>query len=1179
MELPPPDDLESDYDLPPADPVEGSESKLRRLGRQAYASLLDTPSIVPGLYALLGMGTEKLGLPLPGADAALQMTKRMGEWANETAGTTQVEDTADAAARVAASIALPIPGGWIKSLLPVQAALKAAPKTTKLVGNIAEVLTPATVNPSAARYALGGGVGVGLYEAGNALENDPSYKSLLPNMGQDRTQLALPPPDDAADPDRIGVALPMPDPPDDDKWSNLAMVGGAAAMAIPAWYAMRRSGGMLRSATIAGPDPELTPFKTATTPGESLITQTQDAKHVLTSQLGRATDDVTEKAFEQQIDLMTRAGGAAQIDTILKSGIYPGGAIRGPAMVVVQKEFQQLTPEAQQRISQGMVGQDLLENRAYIRKSTKDPNRTTDLPGIDDATAKSWAQALEGDAQSNLFAMRLRQTMRDALEYAAQEGRISKSQLTKMLRERPMYVPMRRAGEDLSESEFNMLLQRTTEAGKGAQEVLNPIQSAESYIAELTRRTMNNTVRRDWLDKMKTTTDQGLLNSFKQVDEWSSDAVTIYRDGKPEHYVFADPLVKKALELNPIMANSAWAAGFRSFNQQNQTGVFAPLKSVRSMIWDTIAAANYREAGRSFGLLDGALQAASNGKFAFRGDIVGGIGSAAIGLGRTAGARLAATIAEGIEADLRSGTGMWNQLPKPMATMVATRMRDAYLNSVYHAFERGGRNAALLNDDMLQASQMLKGSTDRLKNSAFGRAMGDTGLASLWRFYTQTLDTLQNAVKVQYVAENMGRAPTDQLVHEARSIGGGDMSLRGLGRVDKATSTTPAADKTIGLLAGSTKLAADWLPYANATLQGLAKLGEVAARPGQRMTFVAGLAGSVGSIAAASVILNSGMSPEWREAYWSMPSWWRMSNIPLPVGDKFGDMITVPVPPELSPVVAMVQNGVDQMLGLSNGQAAGIGPDMWQAIKDTVGFPMPPMFNAALALGGGRASIEQGIQEIPTSKVVPGYSHAGAVLPANITEALASIAGSSATMLLETASAIANKGGVGPAEGVDAAAIRGGQQLLGDTTRNVPVFGSLWGGARDYSSNEVSKSLAVKMQALDNMDNALRNAQPRGGIMPVPTSANPAFNSAAMQVRFYLTKNPAVQQLKRDIKTQQNTVEGLNAIYPKTADTMGQLSGAKRELRNMRDKLARQISDMEASIGRSLEEIDPQKVQ
>lgn len=298
-----------------------------------------------------------------------------------------------------------------------------------------------------------------------------------------------------------------------------------------------------------------------------------------------------------------------------------------------------------------------------------------------------------------------------------------------------------------------------------------------------------------------------------------------------------------------------------------------------------------------------------------------------------------------------------------------------------------------------------------------------------------------------------------------------------------------------------------------------------------------------------------------------------MSNIPLPVGDKWGDFITVPVPPEFTPFVAMVQNGADQLLGLSNGQAAGLGPDMWQALTDTVGMPMPPAFNAILALGGGRASLENGIQEIPTSRVVPGYSHAGAVLPANMTEALSSILGSSAKMFLETLNAVADKAGYG-APG-DAALQRGATQLGHEVKQNVPVVGQLWAGARDYSSNEVSKQLSKKMQSLDNIENQMRNMSGRGPVTPVPMAANPAFNSTAMQMKVYLTKNPFILQLKQQIKSQQNTIEGLNAIYPKTVATAQELSGSKRELRNMRDKLARQISDMEYSLGRPLEELDP----
>ena len=1167
--LPPPDPIDDLPALPPPDPIEG-EGRLKRFGRQALAGLLDTVTLPTGLYGLVGSGVRALGGNLPGTDAALQKTEELSNWVNEVAGTTPTADTTDAIARVAGSIAMPIPGSWFAKLA------QNTNKAGKVGLNVLELLTPGTVKPSAGRYIAGETIGVGIHEAANALTGDPTYTSQLPDFGQDRPSLpALPP----ADPVNAPVALPPADP-QDDNWSGVKVAGGAALLAAPVlWYTMRRgSGGMLRSDTIKGADPEAFVPQTATTTWEALRTQTQDASYVLSSQVGRAAGDQARKDFEQLIDLTTRAGGGAVIDSALKSGVYPGGAVRGPSMLVTQKTFQQLPPDMQELVSNGIIGQELVESRAALHRKYRD-NRVTDLPGIDTQTARQWANDLQANPTAQAIAIDVRQSMRDALQFAAQEGRISQRQFHEMTEQRPNYMSMRRAGDDLSDAQFDMLLKRTEEPNMGAQEVLNPIQSAESYVSELMRRTMNNTVRRQFIDTLDNNAinNPELFRSYKRVDNYSPDAVTIYRNGEAEHYVFADPLVKKALELNPIMANSVWAAGLRSVYQQNQTGIFAPLKSVRSLIWDTIAATNYREGGRSFGLLDTALQAASNGKYALRGDLIGGTASAALGLLRTGGARLAASLAEGIEADLKSGSGIWTTLPPSMSQMIATRMRDAYLNSVYHAFEQGGRNAALLQDDMLQASQMLKKGTDLFKNTKLEQMMGSSGVTSLYRFYTGVLDTLQNAAKVQYVAENMGRAPTSTLVREARSIGGGDMSIRGLGRVPDASSTAPnlgtliRGDTVLGAIGGGAKTVADWFPYANATLQGLTKLGSVAMR--DRTNFVAGLAGSVGSIAAASAILNSGMSPEWREAYWSQPAWWRMSNIPLPIGDKWGEFITVPVPPEYTPFVAVVQNAVDQMYGLSNGQAAGLGSDMWQATTDAVGAPLPPLFNFVLSLAGGKISLEQGISQLPTSKVVPGYQHAGAVLPANITEALASILGSSSRMLLETASAFADKAGYG-APG-DAAFSRGAEQLAQDTKSNVPMIGQLWAGPRDYASNEVSKQLSEKMQALDNIEAQFRNAMNRGPVGPVPITPNSAFNGKAAEMRFYLRANPAILDLKQQIKTHTNIVEGLNSTYPKTKKTNDELSGAKRALRNMREKLARQISDMEATIGRPLEQLDP----
>ena len=1152
--------------LPDFTSTETEDGEVKKFGKQMLAGLLRVGTVPNALYGLASAGTEYLGAPLPGGKRSTEIAQGMRSDINEFVGTTEPQNTREALADVIGSIAVPIPGSTISAVaraIPgLTKLITAAPKTTSVLGNLAEVFTPTVVKPSAGRYAANLGVGLGVQEGMNAYSNDPNYTSQLPDFGQDRVVTDLP----AFGSDDAIVPLPKFEDSGDD-WSNLKVFSGTALAMAGAWYAMRRKpGSMLRAETIAAPDLEAAPFKTATTAPESIITQTQNANYGLVSQLGKATDEATAKEFEQALDLNTRAGGAAQTESVLKSGIYPGGKVRGPSTLSTQLEFQQRDPAFQKLVSDGMVAQDLIESRALIRASTKDPTRVTNLPGLDDATAKAQAQALQANPEAVAMANTVRQTMRNTLEFAKDEGFISPTLFGKLIKQRPNYVPMRPAGESMTDAQFNSMLKRTDEAGKGVSEVLNPIQSAESYNAELMRRVMNNTQRRYWIDNAIMGKDVALKNSFREVKNAAPDTHTIYRNGEAKHYEFADPLTKQALDFSPIMTNGIMGAATKLYQSQT-TGWGSPLKSVRSLEWDTIAAANYREPGRVYGLLDQIVQAASGGKLAYRGDIVGGQVSTAMGFARTAGARIAGELADAIEADLKTSSGMWSKLPPTVAKAVAVRMRDAELNSVWHAFESsGGKSSALLHDDLLQASTKLRSLTDHLKTTQFGQALGEVGLQKLWRYYMATLDTMQSAVKVQYMAENAGRAPTAQLAHEARSIGGGDFAIKGLGRVVGAKSTLEGADSLIGGLGYASQKARDWIPYANPTLQGLTKLGSVWQRDG--MKFIGGLAGSVGSVAAASAILNSSISPEWTESYWNAPAWWRMSNVPLPVGDTWGEFVTVPIPPEFSLMVAGTQNAIAQLFGLDNGMSAGMGPDMLQALSDTVGLSAPVAVNALMAAGGAKLSLTQGIQSLPESRVVPGYTHGGSVMMTNVQEVLSSILSTSAKRTIEMANAFATSPG-------DAGAVSAMEQGWEDTKRAVPGFGSLWAGAVDSATNDVSLGLSKKMDALDRIETQLRNMNARGATSPVDAGNNPTFTAQSMQAIQHLRTNPAVLELKQNIKSISNNIETLNRIYPKREGTMQEIGGLKRELRNMREKLGRQITTMEQSLGTALEDIIP----
>ena len=97
----------------------------------------------------------------------------------------------------------------------------------------------------------------------------------------------------------------------------------------------------------------------------------------------------------------------------------------------------------------------------------------------------------------------------------------------------------------------------------------------------------------------------------------------------------------------------------------------------------------------------------------------------------------------------------------------------------------------------------------------------------------------------------------------------------------------------------------------------------------------------------------------------------------------------------------------------------------------------------------------------------------------------------------------------------------------------------------------------------------------RGATSPVDAGNNPTFTAQSMQVIQHLRTNPAVLELKQNIKSISNNIETLNRIYPKREGTMQEIGGLKRELRNMREKLGRQITTMEQSLGTALEDIIP----
>lgn len=1166
-------------------------AKLKRVGKQAVASVLDVGGL-PFLYNLLGKGTEKLGVTLPGAEAAGELSHKLENWANETAGTTPAEDTADAVGRVGGML-IPVPGNFIKAIPGIAQLISKAPKTMNAVGNVAEVVTPFVPNPSAGRFIANAAVGTGIFEGANALTNNPNYTSLFPNVGQDRPQAATVYGEPHGEiPTAYGEPAPSP-AESNGFWSEitptnagLALIGIAGGAKVI--HSMLRQPKPLRTDTIAAPADDALKYGTATTPHERTVTETLDHTYAPVSQIRRTAGEAAAKDAEETFDLFTGAGGTEQVKVYLNTGELPGGH-RGVALKDVQLEAEQLRPDQVDKLSKGMLAQDIIESRAYIRKQTNNSTLRTDLPGWSDADAFKHYTAMMADPDALKLSMKIRQSMNDALLWAAKEGNlISMRDFYKFTNKRSLYVPMLRAGEELGDKAFDMLRKRTMQEDKGASEVLNILSASEEYITSILKRAMDNKATLKAVDYLAYGRDPLVTKAMKLVAEAGPNTVKVFREGKKELWDFQDPMMARSLELNPRMAHNI-ATQSKAVVQLASTGL-TPWTAIRSLFWDPQMAALNKGPERTYGPLSWAVDAASGGKLRLPiGDPLAMLSTGA-GVVRTAGARLAQHLSDNILTDLNTSTGIWKHLDSGLVgagvqpgltRKVADAMRDAYLNSVYHAFEKGGQNSTMLRSDLTQTSQLLDSVTHSFKDTRTGQRFGEMA-GPLWNFYKAAIDTMHVATKVQYLKENMHRAPIETLLKESRTITGGDPTKRGLGRVHNAETSMkgvngvlPKIGNTLerlgnegafGVSLGSmAKFASNYVPWANPSMQGAANMFRTISRDGWSYPIAAS---PIFGLAVASAVLNSSISDEHTESYWNMPSWMRIGSIYLPFGDGISDSLKFPLSPENVMINAVAQHATEALLNLRQGHyKTPFGEDVLEVLSATYGFPMPPPAQAVLAVGG----IDQNFNQMRDSPVRPGYVGVASLVPQRVQEIWSSLTGTTGQILIATGDAMngAPKG---------KAMEYGWGQLALQVKSRMPLVSTLWAGPLESAANAESRTLNQKLGAIENIQEALRNTDPRSGrVVPIESPTNPRFNERARELSYFFGRNPEIISLKQEIKSVTNQIA--NGMDPPPQDKQAReaVSYLRRDLRRLRTRLSDMIQSAENYLGMKLEELDPSK--
>lgn len=710
----------------------------------------------------------------------------------------------------------------------------------------------------------------------------------------------------------------------------------------------------------------------------------------------RAADE-----FYNLLRAKTRFGAASSTAFSLRTGKFAEYTdLRMPSTVELQERFSVLQKVEQDTLQKGIQAADEMDNRLLARSAIGTrmqtnqaivppqgivgADATATMPKIEAAMSDAELTHMMGEMNANpkLFAMRqeYKQITDTMTTYMHREGLIDAATATQLRQTRPDFMPRKSAKdvpstvgqrlrmsvramttphkiEDqvMREAETMIGNARKLGAGQGALHVLNPLESVEGYVTRIMAYSKRNSVQRSFIDYVSRgpngKKDVRQLVTDQELTHKSGDTVvSIQRNGKLEHYEFADPMVATALRLQPYTA-SAWLAVPRRVFQAGTTGLLEPMFAIgKSLYWDSQVAGSKLVQGRSLGLTDAAFKIAGSnirlGKIADPTAFFRAVG----GIGEDAYAQATDALSLAIVRELENFSPALSKMVQgPAATTVgaikgmggeqwmrglADSMRNQYLKSTRAALQEFGTyNTGYLMDPGEGIASLISKQTGGFSS----RDVPYVG--EVWRGYRGLMEAVNSGVRVAYYSQNvkpgMTRQQLKKLAAEARDLTG-DFSRKGDGAVYGKV--------------------ADALPYANVTVQAMRAYGRAFMRDPKGMFIGATTAAAIPAIGGA--YLMSTMSPELRDWYWNrLPSWVRATHVPIPM---FGattpdEIMMLPLAPELSGVAQLAIAGADYAFGFSDGRIAGDeSTDLKEALAQILGFAAPPLLKAGVAAAGMR---------------------------------------------------------------------------------------------------------------------------------------------------------------------------------------------------------------------------------
>lgn len=904
------------------------------------------PGALSGLYGLASLGTEQLGLPLPGGADALEAASNSRKYWSDFGNYTVRDPENITEAAVAYGPTMLIPGGSINTgskALDIGLGLITPLRQGKLssIGGKVE-----TVLPVAAAEALDPLVATIKDDEGNPLlpKGIPEYSSLaLPEdvaatkaeeaQQQQQQQTAEFTPEELEELAAIeeNDISNLPGGEANTEWTTGGVLGAlaaAAAVGAGAKVAAKTILPLLKGRSgIPAPEDfagqkEVVNVGSVSTDVKAgfsdMLTPMRDAA----KKAGISADEVKQIEADIGTALQPHAM-SSRVLTASYAGELPNSVRTIPNLAVQAQKAANLDPDRLQLLNNALSSADYLDTIAAFNRANPN-NLVTSIPTADGSfthTVGSLNRTV-ADAQADPvlrdIILNERLTYDGLRRYLQEQGAITLQQSAEWAQKFPNYAPRQIAktsgdsllkqaslalpdqerSRDLSDDVLEALIPRVDDPLKTVKpgEGLPPLLSKERYVQSAIRWVMENNAKRNYVDTMRRHSGDTFFKPVDASKKGGENVITFKRNGVSEYYRVNDNTLYNAMLFKPAKIVPIMN-GMRQFYQSTLTGMLNPLFVPASLAYEVSTAPLLAMKGYGVGPLDEILLKLTNGKMSASKYLVDPTVLLSPVTGTTR--HLYGAFLKEFSARLQASgatNGMFSRSLGALgidASALGKVMENAYINSMHYAFNsRGGATTVAMDGGAEGLRSSMAELAPKIVLNHMRRMSGqDAGVLTKWhatnlsRGYSALMNAFHNSVKLQSFAANAHRYEGETAAQFAKRQSRNALHARRL-----TGDPTLTGDNQIARFFASTS------PYANVAAQTLFQHARAIYDHPTRYALTLGAVGY-----ATWGWLNSlqQADPEMMQKYWQLTPQQRASKgVPLYLDDT-NNIVYFPLGQEL----------------------------------------------------------------------------------------------------------------------------------------------------------------------------------------------------------------------------------------------------------------------------------------